>query len=63
MTLTPFELDSTSPLEYPDTLVNYEQCDREDVDSTAIVDSLIHLAITSMTHEPVEEEWQGAVCL
>ena len=61
MTVNPFELDSASPLEHPDTLLNDEQCDTEDVDSTAIVDSLMHPEITSMSHEPVEEELQGAV--
>ena len=61
MTVNPFELDSASPLEHPDTLLNDEQCGTEDVDSTAIVDSLMHPEITSMSHEPVEEELQGAV--
>ena len=61
MTVNPFELDSTSPLDHPDTLMNDEQCDTEDVDSTAIVDSLIYPAITAMSHEPFEEELQGAV--
>ena len=61
MTVNPFELDSASPLEHPDTLLNDEQCDTEDVDSTAIVNSLMHPEITSMSHEPVEEELQGAV--
>ena len=61
MTVSPFELDSASPLEHPDTLVNEEQCDTEDTGSTATVDSLIHPAITSVSYEPVEEELQGAV--
>ena len=61
MTVNPFELNSASLLEHPDTLLNDEQCDTEDVDSTASVDSLMHPEITSMSHEPVEEEFQGAV--
>ena len=61
MTVNPFELDSASPFEHPGILVNDEQCDTEDVDSTANVDSLIHPPITSVSHEPVEEELQGAV--
>ena len=61
MTVNPFELDSALPPEHPDTLVNDEQCDTEDANSTAIVDSLIHPAITSISHGPVEEELQGAV--
>ena len=61
MIVNPFQLDSALPLEHPDTLLNDEQCDTEDVDSTAIVDSLMHPEITSMSHEPVEEELQGAV--
>ena len=43
--------------------MNDEQCDTEDVDNIAIVDSLIHLEITSMSHEPAEEEFQGAVSI
>ena len=61
MTVNPFELDSVSPLEHPDTLLNDEQSDTKAVDSRAIVDSLMHPEITSMSHEPVEEELQGAV--
>ena len=47
-------------IQLPDTLVDDEQCDTEDADSTAIVDSLIQLAITSTSRGPVEE-LQGAV--
>ena len=61
MTVNPFELNSASLLEHPDTLLNDEQCDTEDVDSAASVDSLMHPEIISMSHEPVEEEFQGAV--
>ena len=61
MTVNSFELDSASPPEHPDTVLNDEQCDTEDVDITAMVDSLMHPEITSMSHESVEEELQGAV--
>ena len=61
MTVNPFELDSASPLEHRNKLVNDEQCNTEDVDSTAIVDNLIPQAAASLSHEPVEEELQSAV--